>query len=70
MPTIKLELEKDIYSNLIGCGVDIEKEFKRFLLKNKSEADNIVDSGQPTNYWDALDIEVQAIKAINSKIFN
>jgi hypothetical protein len=70
MPTIKLELEKDIYSNLIGCGVDIEKEFKRFLIKNKLEANNIVESGRPANYWDALDKEVQAIKDINSKIFN
>jgi exosome complex RNA-binding protein Rrp4 len=72
MPTIKLELENDIYTNLINYGVDIEMEFKKFLLQSKlPERNKIEEELSPTvNYWDALDAEIQTIKTLKSKIFN
>jgi len=76
MPTVKLELESDIYANLVKCGVDIETEFKKFLLqKNLSRNDKVEEREDKenipfTNYWDALDAEIKSIKILNSKIFN
>jgi len=76
MPTVKLELENDMYANLMKCGVDIETEFKKFLLqKNLSENDKVESSEDKgnipfTNYWDALDAEIKSIKILNNKIFN
>ena len=71
VPTIKLELENDIYMHLIKCGVDIEEEFKKFLLQKKLD-DNGEEEGETPfkNYWDALDAEIKSIKVLNSKIFN
>jgi len=73
MPIITLELENDVYTNLISSGVDIEKEFKKFLLNKKvkehKKIDKKVESKKTTDYWDALDAEIKSIKKLNSKIF-
>jgi hypothetical protein len=72
MPTIKLELDNDIYSHLIGCGVDIEEEFKNFLLQKKLQDNNTIEDNKHVpfkTYWDALDEEIKSIKILNSKIF-
>jgi hypothetical protein len=76
VPTIKIELENDIYTDLINKGVDIEMEFRKFLLQRKlDENDKVVDSEERgktpfENYWDALDAEIKSIKVLNNKIFN
>jgi len=79
MPTIKLELENDIYMHLIRSGVDIEVEFKKFLLQKKihendttEDAVEIVEDNKNIpfkTYWDALDEEIKSIKTLNSEIF-
>ncbi len=68
MPVIRVDLENDIYTNLMSSGVDIEKEFKKFLLQNEV-VKRFKKSQSFTNYWDALDAEIQMIKMLNSKIF-
>jgi len=76
VPTIKIELENDMYTYLINNGIDIEMEFKKFLLQKKlDENDKVEDSDEKgktpfKNYWDALDAEIKSIKVLNSKIFN
>jgi uncharacterized protein (UPF0335 family) len=72
MPTIKLELENDVYRQLISCGIDIEVEFKKFLLQKKLQDNNRTEDNQHIpfkSYWDALDEEIKSIKILNSKIF-
>ena len=68
MPTIKIELEHEVYANFMHSGVDIEKEFKKFLLEH--EVLKNLNNSQPfSGYWDALDAEIQTIKTLNSEIF-
>ncbi len=69
MPTISVDLENDIYTNLVCGGVDIEKEFKNFLLQSELVKRFKKNQSLP-NYWDALNAEIEAIKKINNKIFH
>jgi hypothetical protein len=68
MPTIRVDLEHDIYINLVRSGVDIEKEFKKFLLQNRVLT-RFKESRPFPNYWDVLDAEIETIKMLNNKIF-